>query len=237
MISFLTQLKLDEILSVDKAANPDARILLMKRDGAVMSPDEALRESIASGLADDDIADKGAWINQQLDAYRDHVGKRVVTFKKGAEMSISDETLIAISKGVVERNAPAVFSKAVFIAAIARRADEIKKAGELTAQSFTRTITQDEVGKLLYRASKSASGPELEPDGQSDYPASTTNAPPWVGLGPAHARMQVLADDHQKANPRKSAAGAFGTVYADPKNAVLREQCKAEHLAAISKAA
>ena len=60
MISFLTQLRLDEVSVVDKGANPDARILLTKRDGAAMTPEAALRASIASGRADDAIADKDA---------------------------------------------------------------------------------------------------------------------------------------------------------------------------------
>lgn len=205
----------------------------MKR--AAMTPEAALEMSIQSGMDDDAIENKNAWRDAQIAAYNQHVGKRV-DFKKGAEMSISDQTLIAIAKGVVERNAPAVFAKSIYIAAIAKRADEIKKAGESTAQSFTRTITQDEVGKLLYRASKSASGPELEPDGQSDYPASTAQTPPWVGLGPAHAKLHVLATDYHRANPRMSKESAFSHVFVAPENAALREAAKSEHLVAINKA-
>jgi hypothetical protein len=226
MISFLTQLKLDEISSVDKAANPDARILLTKR-GAV-SPEDALKQSIASGLADDEILDKAAWIGEQTKAYDDHVAKGAVTIRKGAEMSVHDETIIAIAKNVVKRGAPPVFAKSAYIAAIAKRADEIKKAGESTQQAFTRAITDDEIGRMLYRASKAASGPEIE--------ASPIEAPTPSALGPAHAKTQVLADDHLKANPRKSKESAFAHVYAAPENSALREQCKAEHFAAISKA-
>ena len=104
MISFLTQLKLDEISSADKAANPHARILLMKRDGAEMTPDEALRVSIASGLADDAIADKAAWIAEQTKAYNDHVAKGVITFKKGAtNVDRNSENLMMFAKMAIDQ--------------------------------------------------------------------------------------------------------------------------------------
>ncbi|MFZ0209887.1 MAG: hypothetical protein WAL59_27910 [Roseiarcus sp.] len=232
MISFLTQLKLDEISSVGKAANPDARILLMKRDGAALSPEDALRASIASGLADDDIADKAAWIAEQTKAYNEHIAKSIVTIRKGAtEMSVSDETIIAIAKNVVERGAPAVFAKSAYITAIATRADAIRKAGESTQQAFARAITEDDVGRLLYKASKAATGPEVEP-----AEVEPPKQPSYMGQ-PGHARMQVLADDYKNANPRLSPAGAYAHVYSHPDNTALREQCKAEHFAAISKAA
>ncbi len=231
MISFLTQLKLDEISSVDKPANPHARILLMKRDGAEMTPDEALRVSIAFGLADDAIADKAAWIAEQTKAYNDHVAKGVITFKKGAtNVDRNSENLMMFAKMAIDQGRSPGLNKSVFIAGITLRADAIRKSGESAAQAFTRAITADEIGKTLYRASKVAPGPEIEP-----APIEAPKQPSYMGQ-PGHARMQVLADDHLKANPRKSKEGAYASVYRAPENTALREQCKAEHFAAISKA-
>src|ERR1700722_18977121 len=158
-----------------------------------MTPEQALQESIQSGLADDDIKNKSAWIAAQQKAYDEHVRKRVVAFKKGStEMTLHDETIRAIAKNVCERNAPPVFAKSAYIAAIARRAEEIKKsAGESTHQAFARAITQDSVGQLLYRASKSAAGPEIEP--------TPVEPPELTKLPPAHAAMQALADDFLRA--------------------------------------
>jgi hypothetical protein len=222
-------------LAIDKAANGD-RVELLKR--AALSPEDALRASIASGLADDDVKDKAAWIAEQTKAYNDHVGKRAVAFSKGAtEMSAHDDLIVSIAKNVVSFGADPVFPKSAYITAIAKRSDVIKKPGESTQQVFSRAITHDEIGKLLYRASKSASGPEIEPDGTSGYPASTAKPPPWAGLGPAHAKLEVLARDHKLANERKSIEQARSYVYAHPDNVALREQCKAEHYAAINKVA
>jgi hypothetical protein len=216
-----------EQLALDKSA---------KR--AALSPEDALKQSIASGLADDDVKDKAAWIAEQTKAYNDHVAKGIVDIRKGAtNVDRNSENLMMFAKMAIDQGRSPGLNKSVFIAGITLRADAIRKAGESAAQAFTRAITQDEIGKTLYRASKVAPGPEVEPDGNSDYPPSTAKAPPWVGLGPAHAKMQVLADDHLKANPRKSKEGAFAHVYAAPENAALREQCKIEHFAAINKAA
>jgi hypothetical protein len=182
--------------ALDKAANGE-RVELLKR-AAVMSPANALRLSIASCLDDDDIVNKRAFIDQQVKDFQAYVAKGgVVTIRKGGatDMDISTQTIIAIAKGVIERGAPPVYEKHVFIKAIAKRADEIRKAGESTQKSFARAITADDLGKLLYSASKAASGPELEP-----APVETP-APP-APLGPAHAAMDVLAADKLKANPR-----------------------------------
>src|ERR1700722_130282 len=120
-----------------------------------MTPEQALQESIQSGLADDDIKNKSAWIAAQQKAYDEHVRKRVVAFKKGStEMTLHDETIRAIAKNVCERNAPPVFAKSAYIAAVARRAGEIKKPPrKSTPHALARGITQDEIGRLLYRAS------------------------------------------------------------------------------------
>jgi hypothetical protein len=250
MINFLTQLKLDEISSVDKGANSHAHILLMKRAGAAMSPADALALSIQSGLDDDDIKDKNAWRAEQTAAYNDFVAKGVVDIRKGATMSVHDETIRAIAKNVCEANAPPVFAKADYISAIARRADEIRKAKLSTQQSFARAITQDDVGNLLYRASKFAKGPEVElfqvPNGSAAKPwpepgpsssAAATKIPPWSTpgntgntdeFGPANKEMNLLASDHAKANPRKSKESAYAHVYTHPNNVALREACKDE---------
>lgn len=271
MISFLKQLEIDEVSSVRQSANPGARILLMKRDGdaplseeahirkrwnrnfvalrkraaaQAETPEEALLANIEAGLADDDVVDKGEWIGRQLEAYRDHVGKRSVAIRKGErDVDLSTETLVGIAKGVIEGGAPAVYPKSTFIAALRKRATAIRAAGETEAKAMTRAMTEDEIGKTLWRASKAASGPEVEPwlvPGQSETevkPWGNSGPPKPSYFGPAHAKMQVLADDHHKANPRLTKDGAYARVYSDPANHDLREQVKAEHFAAIAKVA
>lgn len=94
---------------------------------------------------------------------------------------------------------PPTFSRADYHTAITKRAADLKRAGESDAQAFTRTITDDEIGKTIYRASKFASGPEVEPKEE-------TKPEPKV-LGPAHAKMQALArtiGGRIRARPRRA---------------------------------
>jgi hypothetical protein len=234
-----------EQLAIDKAANGERIVLTKRASAAAMTAEQCLKESLMSGFEDPDI-DLASWLNQQVEAYGAHVGKRVVPFKKGAtEMDVSTQTLVAIAKGVIERGASPIYEKHVYIGAIAALADEIKKAGESTAQAFTRAITQDESGRVLYQCLKFAKGPEVEPfqvspngTAASPWPtpgpsssAAATKIPPWAG--PNHARMQSLADDHLAANPRKSPASAYAAVYTDPRNLELRQAVVAEHHQAI----
>ena len=146
-------------------------------------------------------------------------------------MDRNTENLMMFAKMAIDQGRSPGLNKSVFIAGITLRADAIRKAGESAAQAFTRAITADDVGRLLYKASKVAPGPEIETDAPQDYVERKPS-----DMGPAHAKMQVLADDHLKAHPRKSKESAFAHVYAAPENAALREQCKAEHFAAINKA-
>jgi hypothetical protein len=225
MVTFLTQLAIDEVSSVDKAASPGARILLMKRDGAAPTPEEALRAAIESGFADDEIVDKAAWIEQQLKDYRDHVAKRAVAFRKGdSKVDRETENLVAFAKIAIDQGRSPGLKKSDFIAGIQKRAATIRKAGETDAQAFTRAMTEDEIGKALYRASKVAGGPEVEPVAVEP----TDNTKP---IGPAHARMAALALDHWKANPRLSKEGAYAATYTSPENTALRQECIREQMA------
>jgi hypothetical protein len=163
------------------------------------------------------------------------IDKSIVTIRKGAEdMDQNSENLMMFAKMAIDQGRSPGLSKSVFIAGITLRADAIRKNGESAAQAFARTMVDDEIGKTLWAASKVAPGPEIEPD-DDDIPFG--GSPPPAKLGPAHAKMQTLADDHLKANPRKSKEGAFAHVYTHPDDIALREACKAEHFAAINKAA
>jgi hypothetical protein len=141
-------------------------------------------------------------------------------------MSLHDEKIIAIAKNVVAgRCMDAVFERSAYHKAIEKRAAEIRRNGESPQQSYTRAITQDEDGKTLFQAMRHAKGPEVERDAAQDDAKPT--APP---LGPAGRRMQALADDHARAYPNKSPAGAYAAVYTDPANAALRNQVRNEDL-------
>jgi hypothetical protein len=116
-----------------------------------------------------------------------------------------------------------------YLAAIEGRAAKLRANGESKEQSFTKTIVEDEIGKLLYKALKRAPGSEVKPAPQPAPPSREAEA---TLLGPAHARLHSQAVDHQRANPRLSYESAYSRMYTAPENAGLRAEINREHLAA-----
>ena len=201
---------------------------------------DALRLALTSGLIDDQVVDKAAWVDEQLKQYRTVVGKGAVAIRKGAEnMELHDETIVAIAKNVAAgRCTNAVFAKSIYHAAITKRANEIRREGRTDAQAYVDCVTDDEIGRTLFKAMRVADGPDHEL-----APAEQPKAPE---LGPASAQMQALADDHLKAHPELAErrgvkdggkAAAYAAAYAHPNNHDLRERVKAEHLAALTRSA
>ena len=97
-----------------------------------------------------------------------------------------------------------------YLAAIEGRAAKLRADGESKEQSFTKTIVEDEIGKLLYKALKRAPGSEVKPAPQPAPPSPEAAA---NLLGPAHAKMHSQAVDHQRANPRLSYEAAYSRMY------------------------
>jgi hypothetical protein len=116
-----------------------------------------------------------------------------------------------------------------YLAAIEGRAAKLRTDGESPQQAFTKVITEDEAGKLLYKAMKIAPGAEVKPAPQPAPPSREAEA---KLLGPAHAKMHSQAVDHQRANPRLSYEAAYSRMYTHPKNASLRAEINREHLGA-----
>jgi hypothetical protein len=116
-----------------------------------------------------------------------------------------------------------------YLAAIEGRAAKLRADGESKEQSFTKTIVEDEIGKLLYKALKRAPGSEVKPAPQPAPPGPEAAA---NLLGPAHAKMHSQAVDHQRANPRLSYEAAYSRMYTHADNAGLRAEINREHLAA-----
>ena len=116
-------------------------------------------------------------------------------------------------------------SRQRFETAIIKRAAEIRKAGESDAQAFTRTITQDDDGRLLYQASK------IAPQGDAVQDFVGDEKPP--SRGPAHNKMDSLATDHMRAHAGLSYQQAYAQVYTHPDNRALRARVVAEHAAIV----
>jgi hypothetical protein len=95
-----------------------------------------------------------------------------------------------------------------------------------SAMAFTKTITEDDVGKLLFKAMRAAPGFETNPEPPRDATED------FVGR-PAHAMMHGLALEHQKKHAGMSYQSAYSVLYTKPEHAALRDEIKREHMRAI----
>jgi hypothetical protein len=118
---------------------------------------------------------------------------------------------------------------------IKARVKDIRRPGERDASAYTRCITDDDIGKVLFQIYKAAPNVALE-KAKSDAP----NPPlkpfsPEVEvakLGPAHARLHAMALDHRKAWNTRSYQSSFSAVYSHRDNRELREAAQKEQLTA-----
>jgi hypothetical protein len=137
-------------------------------------------------------------------------------------------SILAVAK-MVANGVNTGLDKAYFHRQCEARADEIRKANESKEQAFARAITEDEEGRLLFKAAQRSKGSDVPPrDAPQDYVAP----PKPEELGPAHAKLHSLAVDHQRAHPRLSYESAYSQIYTHPSNAKLRDAARNEHLKA-----
>ena len=140
----------------------------------------------------------------------------------------NDSSITMFAKMAISQGRSSL-EKSEYYDAIMKRAEALRADGESPQQAFAKTITDDETGRLLYRAMKIAPGAEVKPAPQPAPPSPEAAA---NLLGPAHAKMHSQAVDHQRANPRLSYKSAYSRMYTHPENAALRAEINREHLAA-----
>ena len=141
----------------------------------------------------------------------------------------SDESIVMFAKIAVNQGRSPGLEKNEFYDAIMKRAEALRADGESPQQTFAKVITEDETGKLLYKAMQIAPGQEVKPAPQPAPPSREAAA---MLLGPAHAKLHSQAVDHQRANPRLSYEAAYSRMYTHPDNAGLRAEINREHLRA-----
>jgi hypothetical protein len=145
------------------------------------------------------------------------------------KMLPSDSAIVMYAKIAVNQGRSPGLEKDAFYDAIMKRAEALRADGESPQQAFSKVITEDETGRLLYKAMQIAPGQEVKPAPQPVPPSPEAAA---RLLGPAHARLHSQAVDHQRANPRLSYESAYSRMYTHPENASLRAEINREHLAA-----
>jgi hypothetical protein len=141
----------------------------------------------------------------------------------------SDSSILMFAKIALNQGRSPGIEKHEFYDAIVKRAEALRTNGESPQQAFSKAITEDETGRLLFQAMKIAPGAEMKPAPQPAPPSREAAA---KLLGPAHARLHSQTIDHQRANPRLSYESAYSRMYTAPENAGLRAEINREHLAA-----
>jgi hypothetical protein len=112
-------------------------------------------------------------------------------------------------------------SKAEWYRVTKAMAEEQRQAGETSEQSFSRFVTMTDDGKELYKAMKSADGPDFEPPAPKPVLVSKSDS--------AYGRLKKLAADLRADQPELSEQQAFAKVFVDPKHRDLAEESKREN--------
>src|SRR3982074_2484584 len=108
----------------------------------------------------------------------------------------SDESIVMFAKIAVNPGRSPGLEKNEFYDAIKKRAEALRADGESPQQAFSKVITEDETGRLLFQAMKIAPGSEVTP---APHPAPPSPEEAAKLLAPAHARLHSKAVDHQRA--------------------------------------
>jgi hypothetical protein len=83
----------------------------------------------------------------------------------------SDPSIVMFAKIAANQGRSPGIKKHGFYDAIVKRAEALRADGESPQQAFTKVITEDETGRLLYQAMKIAPGAEVKPVPQPAPPS------------------------------------------------------------------
>jgi hypothetical protein len=110
----------------------------------------------------------------------------------------SDSAIVMFAKIAVNQGRSPGIEKHDFYDAIVKRAEALRADGESHQQAFAKTITEDETGRLLYRAMKIAPGQEAS--------AATCSSESGSGGGAPRPRACAASFASRRPPARESAA-------------------------------
>jgi hypothetical protein len=152
---------------------------------------------------------------------------RVVMLKRDNTedyIETGDEAVTEIRK--LQKNGDfADFQKHDYMQLLNSLAEELQADSESPQQAFTKALTTP-AGIELFGLMKRAKGSEVKVEGDAPQDDVARHD------GPASAKFHSMVVDHQRANRGLSYQQSYSRLYSDPGNFELREQIKAEHLAA-----
>jgi hypothetical protein len=145
--------------------------------------------------------------------------------------------ILTFAKMVIDQGVAPGLDCNDFHKAIEKRAEKIRKAGETAEGAYTRFITSDPDGKLLFKAYRAAPKPAMP--FSSAAPADEDQD--YVPRGPADKAMRSLIERHQlqaaKDGKPLSYAQAFTRVYEEAANRELKAEWDAEQAETTAKRA
>jgi hypothetical protein len=116
----------------------------------------------------------------------------------------SDESIVMFAKIAVNQGRSPGLEKNEFYDAIVKRAGALRADGESQQQTFSKVITEDETGRLLYKAMQIAPGSEVKP-----APQEPAKEPAFIGPAPQPYSPQGAPDLSLRANSRSQDACTF----------------------------
>jgi hypothetical protein len=122
---------------------------------------------------------------------------------------MSDDNILMIAK-----SAPESMTKAQWYEEIFKRSERQRPVGESQAIAFTRFIEKYDDGQILYRAYRSAPGPDWQPPqriAKAVMPHRTE----------AMSRLEKLAEETRANNPNLTKEQAFSKVLETPEGLKL----------------
>jgi hypothetical protein len=152
MVRILTNLRIDEVSSVDRGAGEGVRVMLTKRNttmskkpsifskifggGAASTTDVtkatgALAESVSSILADDKVTDKGAALAKTFEQFDDHISKTLTAGPAVIEEGTHDMDINVLKKALGLADTA---TEADVTAAIAKQRTETEAATKAVAK-------------------------------------------------------------------------------------------------------
>lgn len=197
----LTNLRVREISSVDRGAGEGVEVTLMKRDEGEQ-PDPiakgvaALHTSVSSILADDELEDKQAAIDETFAQYNDYLEQLAFD---GLSPSPAEK-----------RGHPDMpYTQADLFEEMQKRAEDYRRDGETKEQAFAKYMQTDE-GRRAYAVYRTLPNPAPE-----QHPVAKVVAP---APSPSLERLNKLADELHNREPSLTPDQAFTKVYSDPRN-------------------
>jgi hypothetical protein len=136
-----------------------------------------------------------------------------------------NDTLLAVAKRAALGEATP-FTKAEFYAELDARAQAARKPGQTREQAFSEFVLKDPDGEVLFRAHRLAKG------SGNCAPERVSKVARGPAPTPSLERLNALAAECRKADPKLTKEQAFTKAYTDPANRELVANERAEARAA-----